>query len=96
MVRIRRSRGRLVGNAIVLLIFTLNSCWNGKPEKSTDRGEFDARERGWVDGQALIVVVVVGDGGRSDGGVGGEGVEKEVVKEGGGAELVTLDLQDRG
>jgi hypothetical protein len=35
MARIRGSRGRLVVNAVVLLIFALNSCWNSKPIELT-------------------------------------------------------------
>ncbi|THG01476.1 hypothetical protein TEA_010306 [Camellia sinensis var. sinensis] len=34
------------------------------------------------------------DGSGPEGGVGGEGVEEEVVEEGGGAELIALDLED--
>ena len=36
------------------------------------------------------------DGGGAKGGVGGEGVEEEVIEEGGGAKLVALDLEDSG
>ncbi|KAF5940242.1 hypothetical protein HYC85_021409 [Camellia sinensis] len=36
------------------------------------------------------------DGTGPKGGVGGEGVEEEVVEEGRGAELIALDLEDSG
>lgn len=51
--RIRGSRGRLVGNAVVFLLFTLNSCWNVKP------GESATAKRGRINWQILVVVLVV-------------------------------------
>lgn len=61
MARIGGSRGRLVGDAIVLLL-ALNSCWNPKSGKPA-RDETNAGNHGWLNGSCLMVVVVVVDGG---------------------------------
>ena len=55
MARIGGSRGRLVGDAVVLLFFTLKSRWDAKPGESAHRGEPNARKRR-VNWQALVVV----------------------------------------
>lgn len=57
MARIRGSRGRLVGYAVVFL-FTLNSCWNAEARESTTGGEA-ASDGALVDQRREVVMVVV-------------------------------------
>lgn len=59
MARIRRSRGRLVRNAVMLL-FTLDSCWDAETREATGVKSNSAGDgRLVVDGRWKIVMVVV-------------------------------------
>lgn len=56
MARIGGCRGRLVGDAVVFLFFTLNSCRNSEPGEPTEAGGESGHGRWVVESQSWLVI----------------------------------------